>query len=141
MRIARQPKEATFSFSRFRIIKLVFSINPKHKPKKTLIINSDLSLGSKFKKQEKTLFSFLKVVIKKGNVPFFIEIETEGRFLFDTMPDKDSLNRISSINAPAIMYPYLREAIADVSRRAGFNPLHLAPFNFVRLAEKSLKKH
>lgn len=141
MRTVRQPKEARFSFSGFRIIKLIFSINPKHKSRKTIKINSDLSVGSKFKKKEKTLFLFLKVEIKKGNIPFFIEIEAEGRFRFDAMPDKDSLNRISSVNAPAIMYPFLREAIADITRRAGFAPLHLAPFNFVKLAEKSLKKH
>ncbi|MDP3298216.1 MAG: protein-export chaperone SecB [Thermodesulfovibrionia bacterium] len=38
------------------------------------------------------------------------------------------------------MFPYVRETIADLTRRAGFPPLHLNPINFIQLAEKQEAK-
>ncbi|MBW1706391.1 MAG: protein-export chaperone SecB, partial [Deltaproteobacteria bacterium] len=47
---------------------------------------------------------------------------------------------IAKINCPAILFPFLRECVADITRRAGFNPLILPPINFVELAkQKELK--
>ncbi|MBI5599841.1 MAG: protein-export chaperone SecB, partial [Deltaproteobacteria bacterium] len=72
--------------------------------------------------------------ISNGNMPFSFDVVGEGRFVFKTIPDEQTLTRVAVINGPAIIYPYVRETIADMSRRAGFPPLHLPPVNFVRLA-------
>jgi preprotein translocase subunit SecB len=39
-----------------------------------------------------------------------------------------------------IISPYIRETIADLTRSAGFPPLHLNPINFVELAKQTVKE-
>jgi preprotein translocase subunit SecB len=41
--------------------------------------------------------------------------------------------RLARINCAAMIFPFLREAIADVTRRAGMSPLLLPPVNFLEL--------
>lgn len=41
------------------------------------------------------------------------------------------------INAPSIMFPFVREHLASLSLKAGFNAILLPPFNFSALAKKA----
>lgn len=52
---------------------------------------------------------------------------------------KLSIEEFSNINAPAIIFPFIREHIASISVKAGLNPILLPPINFVSLAEKKGK--
>jgi preprotein translocase subunit SecB len=47
-----------------------------------------------------------------------------------------SVEDFSKINAPAILFPFVREHLASVSMKAGISPILLPPVNFVKLAEK-----
>ena len=42
------------------------------------------------------------------------------------------------IHCPNILFPYIREAIADAVSRAGFPPVHLDPINFEVLYQQQL---
>lgn len=125
----------------FKITNLSFSINEKFKwkKKKPVMINHKIAIGRKYSKKNKTLNIYLKVSFNEGNVPFFVNVETEGIFSFKEFPDNKTLNQLSSINCPAIIFPYIRETIADLTRRAGYPPLHMPSINFVEMA-KSKKK-
>ncbi|MCX6157151.1 MAG: protein-export chaperone SecB [Ignavibacteriae bacterium] len=39
------------------------------------------------------------------------------------------------VNAPAIIYPYIREHLATLSLKAGVPPVNLPPFNFVAFGQ------
>jgi preprotein translocase subunit SecB len=121
-------------FEQFRIINLSFSINEKYRKGK-IVINTDLFAAHKYSKAKKQLTVRLKASLVDGNVPFFFELEGEGLFVFKETPDKDIIAMVSDINGPAIIFPYMRETIADLTRRAGFKALHLPPVNFVKLAK------
>jgi len=71
---------------------------------------------------------------KNPDYPFFFDVKYLGIFDFATPIDEDSRRQLASINCPAILYPYLRETLADLTRRAGFPPLHLPVTNFMKLA-------
>ena len=43
-----------------------------------------------------------------------------------------------AINCPNVLFPYLRETLADAVGRAGFPPVHLAPINFEALYQQQL---
>jgi len=73
-------------------------------------------------------------------MPFAIFIEGKGIFKFKKTPSEAVLKKVSKINCPAIIFPYVRETIADITRRAGFPPLHLNPVNFVAFAKQSASK-
>ncbi len=44
-----------------------------------------------------------------------------------------------TINAPSIMFPFVREFLAGISLKAGLQPILLHPVNFAALAEQSKK--
>lgn len=140
--MTRQPKQKTpysFSYENFRVTDIKFSINENYKTSESAEINPEIGMEANY--DSKTKYLRLKMGIRQNNPkgPFTFEIIGEGLFKFDKKPDTESLGKISSINCPAIMFPYLRETIADVTGRSGFAPLHLAPVNFVAMAAKGLK--
>ena len=47
-----------------------------------------------------------------------------------------SIENFSKVNAPAIIFPFVREHLASVSMKAGINPILLPAVNFVKLANK-----
>jgi len=51
-----------------------------------------------------------------------------------------SLDSFANINAPAIIFPFIREHLSNVSMKAGIQPILLPPINFVELAKDKKKK-
>ncbi len=43
-----------------------------------------------------------------------------------------------AINCPTVLFPYIRETLADAVTRAGFPPIHLVPINFEMLYQQQL---
>lgn len=134
------PKDWEMDFTDFRIHKIEFRVNEKFKPKnKPIAINTSLKIDHKYDKRKKELKVVVEVSLKETDAPFSCVVEGIGKFHFTKEPDEQKLVRIASINCPAILFPYIRETIADITRRSGFNPLHLSPINFVKLAEEANK--
>lgn len=46
-----------------------------------------------------------------------------------------SIENFATINAPAIIFPFIREHLSNVSMKAGIQPILLPPVNFVQLAK------
>lgn len=125
------------SFNQFQLRSVSFNVNDEFKTEGTIEISPEFGIGHHYDKEKKMLHSFLKVALTKGNLPFYFVIEAVGLFSFnEALTDEKVLKNVSTINAPAIMFPYVRETIADLTRRAGFAPLHLDPVNFVNLAKQ-----
>ncbi len=40
-----------------------------------------------------------------------------------------------NVNAPAIIFPFIREHLSSLSSKAGLNPILLQPVNFVKMAQ------
>jgi len=82
---------------------------------------------------EKGLFEVLvtaTVTSKIGEkVMFLIEVKQAGVFQLSNVPGKE-LEHILAVMCPNILFPYLREAVSDVSVRAGFSSVLLSPVNF-----------
>lgn len=130
-------KDFQMSFERFRLVNLVFAINDSFKKHKAIEMNQVIAVANRYDKKRKVLNIRVKVSLNDGNMPFAFDVVGEGRFVFKTTPDEMTVTRVATINGPAIIYPYVRETIADMTRRAGFPPLHLPPVNFIRLAAKA----
>lgn len=129
-------KDFQFGFESFRLVSLSFTINSDFEQEKAIKMNPEIAVANMYDKQNKILNVRVKVSMNEGNMPFSFEVVGEGRFVFKMKPDEQTLKRVEKINGPAIIYPYVRETIADLTRRAGYPPLHLPPVNFVRLAEE-----
>jgi len=51
-----------------------------------------------------------------------------------------SINDFLYVNAPAIIFPYLREIVSNMTLRAGIKPLIVPTFDFKEMREKNQQK-
>ena len=68
---------------------------------------------------------------------FLVEASQAGIFTIRGVPP-EHLQPVLAINCPNVLFPYLRETLADAVGRAGFPPVHLAPINFEALYQQQL---
>jgi len=78
------------------------------------------------------------VTAKSGDATLFlVEASQAGIFTIRGVP-ADQLQPVLAIHCPTVLFPYLRETVADAIARAGFPPVHLAPINFEALYQQQL---
>lgn len=132
-------KPIKINFHGIKILNVVFNVNPSYKAEeKSIPINCEIAVKSNHLKPNK-LQVFLKVALKQKNSPFTFSIEGMGIFTLDGKPNKKAIEQMANINCPAIVFPFIREAIANLTGRSGFAPLYLPPVNFIEIAKKTQK--
>ena len=128
-------------FVNFALLKVNFFLNQEYKEDSAdTMIAPDIAINHEFREKEKQLVIVFGLRQIKGNIPYRFEVESGGIFQFENVPEEKLLKQLATINCPAIIFPYVRETIADLTRRAGFPPLHLNPINFIKLAEEQEAK-
>lgn len=68
---------------------------------------------------------------------FLVEAAQAGIFTIRGVPH-NQLQPVIAIHCPTVLFPYVRETIADATTRAGYPPVHLAPINFELLYQQQL---
>jgi preprotein translocase subunit SecB len=63
---------------------------------------------------------------------FLVEASQAGIFTIAGATD-DQLGLVLATHCPTILFPYVRETIADATQRMGYPAIHLAPINFETL--------
>ncbi|KAA9356877.1 MULTISPECIES: protein-export chaperone SecB [Larkinella] len=64
------------------------------------------------------------------------KIKMGGQFSVAEGVDEKLLENFSDINAPAILFPFVRETIASLTARAGIPTVLVQPFNFVDMQRR-----
>jgi len=76
------------------------------------------------------------VTAKNGEATvFLVEAAQAGLFQIRNVPATE-IQPIMGIHCPNLLFPYIRETIADAITRAGFPPVHLNPINFEALFQQ-----
>ena len=70
---------------------------------------------------------------------FLVELKQSGVFLIKDFPE-EQLNHLLGSYCPHTLFPFAREAIADLVGKGGFPPLLLSPVNFDALYSQQLAK-
>ena len=110
----------------------------KREKNKSIEIKHNIEVG--YKTEDKVLQVIVSASSDSENQPFRFSVSWEGLFAFDKLPSKEDLDRIANINCAAIIFPFVRETIADLTRRASLPPLNLSPFNFLAMYEENQEK-
>ena len=101
----------------------------------------EVSLRSRGEQLEESVFESvltLTVTAKTGDKTLFlVEVTQAGIFRISGVPLAE-IQPILGIHCPNILFPYIRETIADAVTRAGFPPVHLDPINFELLYQQQL---
>lgn len=130
-------EDSKFQFKGFTIVRSLIERNEKESSKK-------LSLGFSPKgfinKDEATFQLHLGVKIEDENKSFNIEIEAIAYYTFENKEGLENLGKFFYINAPALLFPYIRAYISTLTNLSGFEPINLPTLNMTRLGD-DLKKN
>jgi preprotein translocase subunit SecB len=124
-----------FQFNGFLIKKSKIEINS----------TEDLDLSIKFKpsgrldKINSTFKLVLDILITEKNNELNIEVQSEGEFVYNNLTD-ERLNQFLYLNAPAILFPYIRSYITSLTALSGVSPVVLPTLNLSSLKD-DLKKN
>jgi preprotein translocase subunit SecB len=77
---------------------------------------------------------------KTNSPPFRIFISIAGYFTVENDDSLKNLEKFSDIQAPALIFPFVREFVADLTMRTGYPPLLLPPINITALVGQAPKK-
>ena len=130
-------EESRFQFKGFRIKRSLIERNES-------LASTKISIGMSPKgtlKINDSIFELeLKVIIHDENKAFKIEVDAVAFYEFDAKVEKDKLNSMFYINAPAILFPYIRAYISTLTNLSGFETITLPTLNVVQLG-KDLEKN
>ena len=119
-----------------RLLKSSFALNTENLAEgKEFSIEKELIISVARDDSGKNIKVDLQIKTRNEDGPFLFNIVYEGSFeiISEEKPSQLEIDKIGTINCAAIIYPYLREHLADLTRRAGVPPFHLPPVNFVSL--------
>jgi preprotein translocase subunit SecB len=74
-----------------------------------------------------------------AGVIYNVELAYGGLFRLRNVP-QNALQPVLFVDCPAILFPFLRRVLADVTRDGGFPPLMLDPIDFGRLYAQNLAR-
>ena len=69
----------------------------------------------------------------QGRALFLLEVAYAGVFRLTNMPDVATQQMILLIQAPHMLFPFVRRVVADVVRDGGMPPLMIEPIDFMAL--------
>jgi len=116
------------SFENPNVDKLLTS--PPEKPNLRVEVNVNAAkLGDKA--YESTIH-FKAEATSNDAVIYDMELSYAGLFQIEGMPE-DSLEPFLLVNCPALLFPFLRRLVSDITREGGFPPLLLDPIDFASL--------
>lgn len=72
--------------------------------------------------------------------PYNVEVVYVGRFGIGDLPEGLTRENFARTNAAAIMFPFVRATIADITMRGSVGPLVLPPVNVVAMLQESRRE-
>lgn len=125
-----QSKTAKFQFKNYKILKSYFEIkNENH----SNTINLNFDPKGVISKENSCFKLQLGVKIDDIDESFHIEVIIVADFYFDTDISQENLNNYFFINAPALLFPYVRAYISTLTTLSGINPINLPTLNLTAL--------
>lgn len=76
---------------------------------------------------------------QESNLPFLLEVSLRGFFQVSSNLKLEDKIEALVVNGSAIIYPYIRAIVTDLTSRSDFRPLILPTVNFNQMIEKHLE--
>lgn len=124
-------KKSNFKFSKYIIkkVNLHFSGNSSSKN-----IKLGFSPSGEVFKDEKKFILLLEISVSDKKKSFNMDIEAEATFEYDNMDD-DKLEKFLIMNAPALLFPYIRAYISNITALSGISTVLLPTLNMTGLSD------
>lgn len=120
-----------FYFDNYKITNISFQLNNEFKPSGKITLNFDvernISINDEENKANIELIFILWDKPERENYPFRIEINIVGTFSADDDMDRLQFEKMCKYNGTAILFPYLRSALTDITKISNFGPPVVLP--------------
>lgn len=123
--------KSAFKFDKYSILRSVINRNSEEKPK-SLHIGFEPK-GTHFK-DESRFELFLGVRIEDEDKNLLIEVDANATYQLEGEVSDKMLRTFLYLNAPAILFPYIRAYIATLTTLSGMAPINLPTLNLTQLA-------
>lgn len=136
----RKDKQPGINFEKVVLEKLNLEITPDYSfPKEGIKVDVSVKASIKLDKIQKRLRLSLEVSLfkKAENSPLRLSVLASGYF---KAKDVKTLEEFSKIQASALVFPFIREIIANITMRTGYPPFLIPPTNIIDLVGKNLEK-
>lgn len=105
--------------------------------------NIDVGVDIKAQKLQDDVYEVVIVLSTRAhqnnNSLFLAELAYAGVFQVSNIP-QEHMDRVLLIDAPFILFPFIRRVISDVTRDGGFPPLLLDPIDFHQIYQQNKQK-
>lgn len=100
-------------------------------------LETQLKISNGFSDVEKNNFVIIfQIILENKEKNVFIRVEAHNHFEINQEITKEFENSaFINVNAPAIAFPYVRAFISNLTLNAGYDPIILPSFNFVKMFE------
>jgi preprotein translocase subunit SecB len=106
--------------------------NPANQQQPNLRVEVSVNIARMAEKVFESAIQFKAEATSDAGVIYDLELAYAGLFQLDSMPEQ-MLEPFLLVNAPALLFPYLRRLVQDLTREGGFPPLVLDPIDFGNL--------
>jgi preprotein translocase subunit SecB len=125
--------KSNLQFKGYRIQDSQIKMSPEVNAKEELKLN--FILKGEYKKDGKFILGF-DTEILNNDKSLYINIKSQGLFECETEDPKDpNFVNILALNAPAILFPYIRAYISTLTALSGLDPITLPTLNLSRFKD------
>lgn len=125
--------KSAFKFEKYSILRSVIDRKSDEAPK-SLQIGFEPK-GTHFK-EDSRFELFLMVRIEDEGKSLLIEVDASATYLLEGEVSDKMLKTFFYLNAPAILFPYIRAYIATLTTLSGMAPINLPTLNLTQLASQ-----
>ena len=105
----------------------------------TLEVNVNVQARKQADDIYETALHFEAKAANPENVIYNIELVYAGLFRLTNIPD-NLLQPVLFVDCPAMLFPFMRRLVADMTREGGYPPLYLDPIDFPSLYRQNAER-
>lgn len=139
----RRDSHPGIDFERVIIEKVNLEVNPDYqKVNEGIPVDVSFTVNRQLIESQRLLKLSLEISVFKEakSPPLNVSVVATGYFRVKKEEDFKALEEFSHIQAPALVFPFVREIIAELTMRTGYPPLLVPPTNITVLVGKAPKK-
>ncbi len=132
-----EENKADFQFKGYKILKSSIEIREDYKKFKDFDFGLDVS--GIYKKSDNLFKLNLNLMIKNEDSGFLCEVSTQGMFKVLNTEDNSILNNYFYTNATALLFPYIRAYITNLTAQSGIDGVILPTMNLSKIVNEDFK--
>lgn len=135
--MSEDAQSRTFKFERYYVESIEFRHNERFHYQKPLDLDVEFGVELGVAPDKSQGFVLITTEIfsdaEENNYPFTLDLSIRGIFSTDGELSAEEFRRFLEINGTAVLFPFLRSTLADVTRSTGHEPLVLPLMNIYNL--------